>query len=211
MSAKKKEPSQARLLYPSAIPAGMYDVQRTGANNHVMKTRRMVDYGTITSSNAANTFTALSFLLSSVEGYTEFITLYDQYRIDKIEVWLKSQQHAIPTTSVVNTGNMIVVVDYDDDTTPTSTGALLQYENSVFVEPQEDYYVEFQPHLAIAAYRSAGFNGYANQKSQWVDSINADVKHYGFKLGVGPDALGGSNHNSWHVVVRYNMSFRNLR
>lgn len=178
----------------------------------VQKFERMVDFGYLVTNNTVGTTNGNYFQLADLPAYSEFTTLFDQYKIDKVEVWFKSQQRGITLQALANHGCIYFAVDYDDVTTPSSAAALQQYENCVVIEPEEDMYIEFKPHIAVSAFTSSGFGtGYSNLKDQWIDIASPNVEHYGMKYLTNADNLGGSYHNYWHILAKYHISCRNTR
>lgn len=201
-----------QLMYGQSVPAGIYDVQKTGGNQRIAKVMRMVDAGIILASTAAISPNTLSFTLASLPQYSELVSLYDQYRVDKVEVWFKSQQHAGQATGSggASAGWIAIAVDFDDNVTPSTVAQILAYDNAVIVEPQEDYYITFVPHIARATQVSGGgYSGASNDKNGWLDTVSSSILHYGVKWVI--NTSGNVNNPSWHVCYKIHMSFKNVK
>jgi hypothetical protein len=135
--------------------------------------------------------------------YYGFTALFDQYRIDEIEVWIT------PTYQNSSGGNVnsrwLSVIDYDDSNTPGTTGALLQYSNVVDCTANEGCYRRFRPHVGLTTNSAAG-TAYSNKLSDWIDSANVTAQHYGIKLAAFQSAVT----STYNLVVRYHFSTRNV-
>jgi len=139
-----------------------------------------IEYGLVLTSSAGGaTFFAKSFVFSDLPQVTSFTALFDQYKIDSIEVW-------ITPTSTTNLNQTVVlydaVVDYDDDTTPTTINQLLNYTNCVQQTATSGVYFRFVPHVAVAAFGGGVFTSFKNERASWIDSGSPAVRHYGIKM-----------------------------
>jgi len=135
---------------------------------------------TVTTSAVTNVYTALYFTVAGIGNITPLATLFDQYRIKKIEVLLLPACNAVSGAGA-GTGVMHTVIDYDDATALTSEQAALSYENCLSSSSSDGHRREFVPHAAMAAY-SGAFNSYANVASPWIDAVSTGVQHYGLKI-----------------------------
>lgn len=172
-------------------------------DNKVHRFIQSLDFGQIfTTSTTLPTFFARSFSLNDVQQVTSFQSLFDQYRIDQLELWLYCD-----TAASINTTNPIYysVVDYDDANTPSALGSLQQYTNVIQTTLHDGHYMRFQPHIAAAVY-SGAFTSFSNRKSDWIDSGSPGVQHYGIKVGVNVTA----SQISLRLQCRIHFSCRNV-
>jgi len=169
------------------------------------KYQRFAQYGNISTSTTVTTNFAWSFLLSDLPNYTEFTTLYDQYRIEKIELILISNtSESIPSS--VNLGVMYKVTDYDDATTLSTNLDYLQYQNCKVLNPLfHKKSFPLKPRFAVAAYAGA-FTSYANNAG-WLDVASPSVQHYGVKIGFSATTVV----ISYQVLAKFHLSFKNPR
>jgi len=163
-----------------------------------------IEYGLVlTSSAGAATFFAKSFILSDLPQQSSFTTLFDQYKIDNIEVW-------VTPTSTTNLNQTVVlwdaVIDYDDDTTPVTINQLLNYTNCVQQTATNGTYFRFRPHIAVGAYTGSVFTGFRNMPSDWIDSASVSVRHYGIKIG----CTSAVNTVVFELRARMHFSTRNI-
>lgn len=167
------------------------------------------DKGSIGSSTGADVAGACYFALSDLGQYANLTNVYDQYKINLVEVYL------VPTNLVTSSGVLppiATAVDFDDATawgTGSGIAVALNYENVVLTSSLEQKMVKvatFRPRLALAAY-SGAFTSYANTEA-WVDAVSPSVQHYGFKWYL-PQSTTITK--SWHIYAKYTVSFREVR
>jgi hypothetical protein len=158
----------------------------------------------LTSSVTVPTFAATGFQFSALDQASSCETVFDQYRIDWIEVTL------IPTmsegNSIANVGILTLVVDHDDDTALTTIGAADDYPFQQTVRGSDLVRVVFKPRVAVAAY-SGAFTSFKNEVAGWIDMASPSVKHYGIKTAWSST----SSVLNYNAVTRYALSFRAVR
>lgn len=157
----------------------------------------------ITSSTTIPVLSGFNFTVNSISQIASLQNVFDQYRIDQVEVWL------IPR---FNNGNDVVsdlfasVIDYDDNSPVSAFADLLDYSNAVVTCGQDGHYRSFRPHAAIAAY-SGVFTSFANVEELWIDAASPSVQHYGVKTGI----TATDTVRAWDMIVRLHTSWRNVR
>lgn len=183
-----------------------------------------------TASDAVNTIFAipnglqnnglgLIFQINDLPGYTDFVTLFDEYRINSLtyrfmprfnvsEAAYGGAQSAIPT--------FITAVDDDGAFQTTTLGTMLQYGNARIRRGNQPIVVKFQP-CAFGAVQTSSTT-VANQaklKGKWFalgsGSTGASVDFYG--LAIFAELPGGytatsSSQYEWDVYVTADVSFR---
>jgi len=172
-------------------------------DNIVHKFVQQVDGGTVlTSSTVAAVGAGIVFTLSGVPNSAAFATLFDQYRIVEIEVWLQPQS----TPANAGSGFLYSAVDYDNS--PTLTVAQISQYSNVLIAPiiTVGHYHRFKPHVAQAAYGGGVFTSFANVVSPWLDVSSNTIAHYGLSV---VSAITSSV-NLIDVQVRYHLEFRNV-
>jgi len=151
-----------------------------------------------------------------VASHTEFTTLFDQYRIDKVEYTYAPRADSYDIGSAVNLPKypqprMAFVVDRDDAATPLTQEALGQYENCKIIPFTKPVKITYKPNVAGAVFAAGLFNGYANQVAGWIDMSSPGVEHYGHKIWIN---LFGSTYGTDFKVdltVKVWFSCRNVR
>ena len=155
-----------------------------------------------TSSGAVPTFGAVNFTISQITDVSSFTALFDQYRIDLIEVLMEPQVTEV-TTAAADVGEYISVVDIDDSNVPTSYGDLCSYSTAQQSRGSMSHYHRFVPGVAVAVY-SGAFTSFASTTSMWLDCGSPTIQHYGIKLG----ALTAPVTQSYFMNVRLHVSWR---
>ncbi len=167
-----------------------------------------VNKGIITSSSAAEGLYAFSFSLDNCADYTSYTSVWDQYRIQEVDitlipVTLQSAPSAGPAYALC-----YVAPDYDDATSPANTTAMLSYSNLAVLGPSEKYSCKISPCVDIATTTSgaATITGSMSAKSPWLDCSSPAVTHYGLKAAITQST--STNLSQWVVIARYIIDFR---
>lgn len=172
------------------------------SDNQVYKFAQTLDSGTIlTTSAGADTFYSTAFLTTSLSQWNSFAAVFDQVRVKEIELWITPTYQ--DTSGGASNSRALFVIDYDDDTTPTTTAALLQYTNCIDTNPYNGVYRRWRPHTSTLVGPSAA----GNRPSEWIDVGSAGgAKHYGFKMG----AFATSVTSTYNMTWRLHVEFRNV-
>jgi len=174
--------------------------------------RQYNDTATITQTQPAGAGYAYYFALSSLDGATNFTSLFDQYRIDAVRVTIVPTQTAIQiTATAANTFvSIYTAIDYDDQTAPANIATIREYDNVMAVPPATISVRVFQPRIAVAAY-SGAFTSFANMGPQWLDAGSPNIQHYGLKVWVPGGVAAQTGLQQWLVETEYYVSFRGVR
>jgi hypothetical protein len=159
----------------------------------------------VVTSVALATFATFSFTLSVLDQVSSLVAVFDQYRIDEIEFWLFPHLSSNNAASG-NPGLLATVVDYDDTNALTTFAQALDYTNCVTSSGLMGHYRRFRPHVATAAY-SGAFTSFANEERKWLDAASPGIIHYGIKTA----SATTSSVETYDAIVRYHVSFRNVR
>jgi len=214
---KKKKAAKAAAASYGPLPSAVF-----AEHDHVGMVKRMTvpdnQIYTIVQTNDGLTQQTSSFnngvmgfTLNSWSQYTQFAAVFDQYRIEEVQVVFRpmftANQVSGSTTFYIPT--LYVVADYDDSTSLTTAAAFESYTNCN-MSVNETVAVRLTPHSAQAAY-SGAFTSYANKTYQWIDCSSPGVVHYGIKWGIDAGGAGQTSFQSWKIQVRQRISFRNIR
>lgn len=146
---------------------------------------------------------SLNFTLSQVPDYTDFTTLYDQYKIKAVKCTL-IPRHTEVGLGTITQGNMWSVLDYDDSAIPTSLDALLQYQNTKRTRMNQTHSRYLKPMVGTAL---AG-GSTAPKRNQWIDATNSGVEHRGIKFWFDQR---GTAPVTYDVQIKYYLAFKNVR
>lgn len=131
-----------------------------------------------TTSMAVPTNGAESYTLSThFPDASNFTSLFDEYRIDQIEVWLEP---AMVISSSAGSSPFVSAVDLDDANTPANFADVSGRQGAVEGVTGTGHYHKWKPNVATALY-SGTFTSYGNITSTWVDCASPSVQHYGLK------------------------------
>jgi len=169
-------PRDGKLFNSTGMPP-IVKVKLGNAEFRVVQTVESLAYAT--ASNAVATFTTLTFSVGALDQITPLTALFDQYRIELVEVWLTPRMTAANGIAL-NFGQFHSVIDFDDNNSLTTVPQALDYENCVFGAGCVGHYRRWVPHIAMAAY-SGAFTSFANVTSPWIDAASSAVQHYGLK------------------------------
>lgn len=153
----------------------------------------------ITTSTITNVYTAANFTLNSFGGYTAYTALFDQYKIQEIEIWLE------PSANNISSGFSLyaTAIDLDDSVTPTTFASVADHQGALVTGGACGHYHRFVPHIAVASYAGT-FTGFTNNPDQWIDSASPAVQHYGLKTALLTTAVA----IGYNLTVRAKVSFR---
>jgi len=174
------------------------------ADNGIFRMSQTQDYGSvITSSAGGQVFIAQKFAFSDLPQVTSFQAIFDQYKIEALEIWITPSSTTSPS---VLPSQYVAVVDYDEATNPSSFAQLLQYQNVNEVPFTNGVYYHFTPHTGMSIGAPGTFGGAGNITAPWIDSASPSTPHYGIKIGMYASAVTVS----LQIRARFHMAFRNL-
>lgn len=149
----------------------------------------------------------LSYALSAMDNITTFLGLFDQYRIDWIEVTVRPMYTA---TSLSASGDIVPVyktlIDYDDANTLVNMAGANVY-STVQTGQINSMTRAWQPHCATSVLGGSG--GQGNVASPWLDCGFPTVPHYGFKMGIEAGTAGAIQ--SYNITTNIWVTFKNVR
>jgi len=200
------------MLIKSYDHAGLVPQLRTNESQVYQISQTVDTTYTLTQAAITPQFLGFNFSLDQLAQYTSWTSVFDQYRIDKVQVTIRPQYNAVGlfVPASVKIPLLYSVIDYDDNTAASSLSTLKEYSNCN-ISMYETVVATFQPHLAMAAYDGSVFTSYANIAGQWIDAASPTVKHYGMKLGVEGGQSGQTGLQTYDITIKYLISFRNVR
>lgn len=160
-------------------------------NIHHFKRKVVLDALTIaTGSNGYASF-GMNFQLSTLSGYTEFTTLFDQYRINRIKVYIVARQNTVSLMEGVNSavGSIqgIFCTDHDDSSAPSADNAGMNTlrerdkSRSFIFGVNQVYTHALVPATLSEVYRTGVATAYSPKFRARIDCDIPDVPHYGLK------------------------------
>jgi len=166
--------------------------------------------------DATLVFGSMAFSLQDLDQVTSFTALFDQYRIDRVVVQIKTRNPSAnfnaASTANATPPSTYWVIDRDDSTQPTTLAQLRQYDNVQEAAVSDNVEIDLQPSVTPALYASGAFSGYGVSRTGiWLDVANVSIPHYGVKFGITEISATATNTYYWDCVFYYYLSFRNVR
>jgi hypothetical protein len=151
----------------------------------------------------------INFTLSSITDVSSYTTIFDQYKIEMIEVrctprYTEATLGTPSATAIMP--RLYTVIDYNDSTVPGSINQLKDYGSCVVTTPGASLVRTIIPQLSTAVY-SGSFTSYMSANG-WVDTSSPNVQYYGLKYAIEPGS-GSSSLQTYLVDVVYYVAFRN--
>lgn len=151
---------------------------------------------------------AIGFALNDLPDYLEYTSLFDAYRIVKVELTLYPYRVAGVNPLGPTLINLYTVTD-PDDATPIAIDAMRQYANFRVTPALRVFRQTIYPKVAPQIY-----NGVAAAYAQptgpvWIDCANVDVLHYAFKWNY--DNASAAGEFGWRFEGRYFLEFKGTR
>jgi len=153
------------------------------------------------SSTTLPTFYGLSFNVNSLDNFASYAAVFDQYKIDMIEVLINPDVTEVTTGSQA-VGSYLSAVDYDDATVPTTLAQLGGYASCQTSSGTVSHFHRWRPQFAVAAY-SGTFTSYS-ASTGWIDCAYPNVQYYGLKIALTP----ATTVQNYSIDVTYHVSFR---
>jgi hypothetical protein len=126
----------------------------------------------------------IDFKLSNVIGVADFTTLFDHYRIDKVEYNIEI---TTPNLSGIPYPRVVFAADWNDSVAPLSESEVLEKRTArVFQFSPTDTVATFTvvPRVADTLYNTSLTSGYGLSAPHWVDTGYPAVPHFGMKFWV---------------------------
>lgn len=175
------------MIFPKGIYSLPHRFSRWGAPS--------LHYIDLDNTNSFNA-TAMTFDLAQVISPTEFGNLFDQYRIDRVEVHLRWNGYSVLSDLSVAGANNITSLtglapvlyykrDYDDANVPADLNVLNEAAKTrrFTMKPDKDYVINITPAVLTEIYRTSVSTSYAPKFKQVLDMGAQNIPHYGLKLG----------------------------
>jgi hypothetical protein len=204
-NSRKSKPDELAKVYTDSNPPP--SINNFVKQNIVYKFSESIGQTTfVTTSTTLATFAAIAFTANQLDEFSALAAVFDQYKIDEIEVWIEPLTIGTGNNSSGAGGYIYTCVDYDDANVPSTLNTVLDYQNVCMSASTEGHYHRFKPHVAVAAY-SGTFTSFLNMADQWVDCASPNVQHYGIKGAVTTTTAS----TIYNYRARFHISFRNLR
>jgi len=192
-------------------------VRRSKLSVNVHRFCRYAPSVTVSSTTATESDFATTFALTEVQGSSEFTSLFDRYRIEKIEY--KIQLLNNPDTGsylanpVANNNNnfypkMWYVRDYDDASAESiATMQQRAYVKCCVMKPNMQKKITIRPAILTQLYLSGVAAGYAPKFNQFIDMQYPSVPHYGLKIAMDYNGFAPAAASLWQFRIDKKYTF----
>lgn len=162
---------------------------------------------------------ACTFALSDVASFANFTSLYDAYRITKVDIDMEYLSNVSFSGATVVSNSFLPTFWYywdpDDEVVPPNLRSILGKQGVKRWQPNATKTTKrfsFRPRnnisgQAAATSGSGTTSALIPNKSMWIDSVNPNVPHYAFKLA-GTEFPGGTLAAAVRMNYTYHISFR---
>jgi len=200
-SRRGKHPKEISVAYGPGVRVPGIAKHISGLQKITIQASQQ-DTDAFNTSATVPTYNAQYFTLAqNVPNYASYTSVFDEYKIDFVEVWVTPPGLA-PVASTVR-GQYSTAVDYDDSNTPSTIATVSDKQNSLTTTIDSAHYHKWVPRFAVGAY-SGTFASYASETG-WIDCGSPNVQHYGLKTAFSPTA-GGIEYIQF--ALRLTVSFR---
>ncbi len=177
------------------------------SNNQIYSFSKVIDKGVVTSTSAADGLYAEYFTLNDLSEVSSFTSIYDQYRIFRVDLILMAVTQP-GTTAVTSPGYAFCAVctDLDDANTLASYSLALNYKNVSVLPPGVGHNRTIVPHVNLEANTSSQV---ISKAAPWIDCSDPAVQHFGFKFAVKQST--STLVSSWYRYYRVHVQFKLVR
>jgi len=134
------------------------------------------------------------FKLNVVQGVSDFLGLFDQYRIDKVVLQCMFQSNAVGVTEDANLNGgksgilpiLYYTQDLDDAAVPNQLATVQQFARckTKILSANQPFNITVRPKVARQVFQAGVASGYEVATNAKIDNSYPDVQHYGMKYWI---------------------------
>lgn len=184
-----------------------------GLNEKIYRFIRGVNHGTVTLSNAAVTSGGKYFMLSDVPNSSEFSSLFDVYRIAKVEIRLLFNANIIGIQAGVpyNPVRYATVIDYNSAGTLASLDDAREFRTCQIktfpFEPEERRNIV--PRFVSVVENSSSSVVAGGSETGWLNTSVTNIPHYGLRYFV--EQLASPYTGAFSIEAVYHLEFKEVK
>lgn len=187
MALTQARPSGKSLMKRRRMPLRMR-LYKSPTSTHAF---RATQFAQVINGTAPGTtqFFASAFSLASVPNSTSYTGLFDQYRINKVEIkFIQSYGNSPTTPGSVSQPVIYIVTDFDDASTPVSITSIIERNNHRILSlsgAQSVHKHTLVPRVSSFDINTAAGSVASSVKARpWLNSSFPTVSHNGVKFAV---------------------------
>lgn len=163
---------------------------------------------------------ALQFSLSDLPQASSFATIFDAYKIEKVELRFIPDANELPSASNLGSATtatakgefMNTAIDFDDSNAPSSLAQILEYETFQVSPPYREHKVVLRPRVAREIFDGVVTTAYEQpDKEVWLDIAQTGIPHYGVKGYIQSAGTSNNIQNVWRIYATYHVSCKQVR
>lgn len=147
----------------------------------------------------------LSIALNDLPNYTDFTSLFDQYKFTHAEFKFIPHHNVgqVPLgPQNTQVARLVTVIDQDDDSNLTGLTQAMQYSSLEESMLDKERGRHFTPRPVIQTYRTTTSAGYmAPSSAVWIDAAQTDVPHYCGKALICDTTASSDNPRTMTIMV----------
>ena len=211
--------SQGRRLRTSQISRSLTRFQRS-SQLVVPITQHYYSQHEYSQTGSTPTFFAKAIRLDLLPStqVTSLSAIFDQYRIREVRFTIIPRSNNNNLQTQLSFGwlepSIHTVIDYDDDTVPTSLDALVEYDTYKATRGTATHVRVLKPRPAVPVYSGPASTAYAMPTwAPWINCADPDVPHYGIKGVFLPFTTNVTETGSlvYDLKIDYILEFRAIR
>lgn len=176
--------------------------RRRAMRSSVYHFKRTFIGGAITSATTT-TLGAYSLQFSNLPQNTEFTSLFDMYRINKIVIKFIPNHNSSEMGATKYIPQFHTAIDYTDATAPANLEELYQYQSWRMTNGSKVHTRQWVPSVLIDALESTPTQATIPKLKQWISTEQTDVKFFGLKYGLGATNAAGDVSFTPYVTYYY--------
>lgn len=184
--------------------------KRTFFNSLQVDSTGLVSFFNFANANTTPS-SAGAHLLNNLPQFTEFTTLFDQYKITGVKAKFIFTRNNADLGTAYELPQLITVNDFDDGNTLTVRDDYCQYESFKVTRLDKPVTIFYKPKVATAIFNGA-FTGYAQAgTAPWIDVATPGAQYYGLKWAVDCTDAAAVHLGTLDVYFTYYLAFRDVR
>lgn len=152
--------------------------------NMVFPIKRTYEFQIQSNTTVNVVFGSRAFYLSDLPVSSDFINLFDQYRIVSVDMHCIPRANGNLTDAATRSSVFHYAKDFTDVTAPAAVTDLYQYSDCKRVNTQniKDFHIKLKPQAAETYWSGLTASGYgAGREGTWINTSSPSVQHYGLK------------------------------
>lgn len=206
-AARRKAASRAMRPTRAIVPR-----YRGGLKPNFLTVTRVVEGTSITASSSGAYATGLSFNINGLPDLTDFTTLFDQYKLNGIQIQFIpniTSNDMNPVSTYYELPNFHTIIDRDDEIAPANLNVMMQYPSYKRTRGHQVHTRYFRPSLAQTIFKTSSTTGTSQVGPKWLDCADPTIPHYGMKVWI--DQTNSTTNIKYRVYTKYYLQFKGVR